>query len=194
MTRLALLRHGHTAWNRDGRLQGRTDMPLDSAACAQLRGLALPKPWDTATLWASPLSRASQTAKLVTGRSPKLDNALIEMNWGDWEGKLRAYLFADPAMDYRDIEEWGWHYTPPNGEPPDALRKRLTLWVNQLQGDHVAVCHIGVMRVLMAIATGWNFDGPAPFQIKRNRLYLIDVHPDGWTAQEDPVRLVERLT
>jgi len=194
MIRLALLRHGHTAWNRDGRLQGRTDMPLDDAARDQLRGMALPEPWGAATLWASPLSRASETAQLVAGRTPKLDDALIEMNWGNWEGKLRADLFADPDMDYRDIEDWGWHYTPPNGEPPDALRVRLTAWANGLQGQNVAVCHIGVMRVLMAIATGWNFDGPAPFQIKRNRLYIIDIQADRWTAQNDPVRLVERLT
>ena len=39
MTRLALLRHGHTAWNRAGRLQGRTDIPLDDAARTLLAGL-----------------------------------------------------------------------------------------------------------------------------------------------------------
>jgi broad specificity phosphatase PhoE len=188
---LALLRHGHTSWNRDGRLQGRTDMPLDDTARTQLRHLSLPEPWNEAAIWSSPLSRAFETAQLVTGRDPRTHPALIEMNWGDWEGQRRADLFADPTIDYRDIEDWGWHYTPPNGEAPYALRQRLTAWVSSLHGANVAVCHIGVMRVLLAEATGWNFDSPAPFQIKRNRLYTIHIDGDTWTGDPTPVRLTE---
>ena len=46
MPRLALLRHGHTAWNREGRLQGRTDIPLDEEAITGLSELRLPRQWD----------------------------------------------------------------------------------------------------------------------------------------------------
>jgi probable phosphoglycerate mutase len=49
------------------------------------------------------------------------------------------------------------------------------------------------MRVLLAHATGWDFDGPAPFQIKRNRLYLLVISPSGWSALPDPIRLEPRL-
>ena len=42
MPRLALLRHGHTDWNRAGRIHGRTDVPLDDEARADLAGLSLP--------------------------------------------------------------------------------------------------------------------------------------------------------
>jgi broad specificity phosphatase PhoE len=188
---LALLRHGHTSWNREGRLQGRTDMPLDDTARAQLQSLALPAHWADATLWSSPLSRASETAELVAARAPRHDPALIEMNWGDWEGQMRADLFADPKADYRDIEDWGWHYTPPNGEAPNALRQRLIPWALALRGRNIAVCHIGVMRVLLAHAMKWDFDGPAPFQIKRNRLYVIHISEAAWTADPVPTRLVE---
>ena len=58
MIRLALLRHGHTAWNRAGQIQGRSDIALDDAARAELSSFALPTPWDQADLWSSPLSRA----------------------------------------------------------------------------------------------------------------------------------------
>jgi hypothetical protein len=48
------------------------------------------------------------------------------------------------------------------------------------------------MRVLLARATGWNFDRPAPFRVKRDRLYRIDVHDDGALAHDnDPVRLIQ---
>ena len=192
MIRLALLRHGHTAWNRAGRIQGRTDIPLDPEARAQLAGLSLPSEWAEADLWSSPLLRARDTAQIVAGRAPRTSPALIEMNWGDWEGLRGKDLAADPHSGFRHIEDWGWDYTPPNGESPAALRDRLLPWAGALEADSVAVCHIGVMRVLLAQATGWDFEGPAPFTIKRNRLYVIDLRLNGWTHDPDPVRLEAR--
>ncbi len=189
--RLALLRHGHTAWNRAGRIQGRTDIPLDPDAEALLSKLRLPSPWDRAALWSSPLSRAMRTASLVTSRAATPQIALTEMDWGDWEGAKGADLRSDSTSGFRDIETWGWSYRPPGGESPDNLRARLLPWANSLSEDAVAVCHIGVMRVLLAHATGWDFCGPAPFQIKRNRLYVIAMNQDGWQMESDVPRLLE---
>lgn len=191
MIHLALLRHGHTPWNRAGRIQGRTDVDLDADARAQLSEFRLPSPWDEADLWSSPLLRAAETARLVGQREPQTDPALMEMNWGDWEGLHGVNLRDDPASGFRDIEDWGWDYTPPNGESPAALRERLVPWAEGLTKNAVAVCHIGVMRVLMAHAMGWNFAGPAPFQIKRNRLFVLHIGPDGWTATAEPTRLIK---
>lgn len=192
MIRLALIRHGHTAWNRAGRIQGRTDIPLDADARQDLAKLTLPADWINAALCASPLARAQETARLISDRTPNAEPALMEMNWGDWEGAQAAVLHADPGSDHRPIETWGWNYTPPNGESPAALRARLVPWMAALQQDTVAVCHIGVMRVILALATGWQFEGPAPFRIKRNRLYVLDIHEGALTLHPDPVRLVER--
>lgn len=192
MIRLALLRHGHTAWNREGRLQGRSDIPLDDAARSDLARFRLPAEWRTADLVSSPLARAAQTAQLVADRAPKTEPCLIEMNWGAWEGRYGAELEADPDSGFRHIEEWGWQYCPPGGEPPAALRDRLTPWVTSLIKDTVAVCHIGTMRVLLAIATGWDFAGPPPFRIKRNRLFVLHVDGDHWTLVPDAQRLEER--
>lgn len=190
MIRLALLRHGHTAWNRAGRIQGRTDIPLDADARAHLASLSLPARWQQADLVASPLSRAMDTAHLVTGRAARAEPALMEMHWGDWEGLEGARLKADPSSGFRDIEDWGWDHTPPNGEAPRDLRARLRPWAAGLTRDTVAVCHIGVMRVLMALATGWDFDGPAPFAIKRDRLFVIEMDATRWSADAIPERLV----
>tara|TARA_R110000850_G_scaffold16451_3_gene51358 strand:- start:154 stop:735 length:582 start_codon:yes stop_codon:yes gene_type:complete len=192
MTQLAILRHGHTDWNRAGRIQGRTDIALDPEARAQLAALRLPAPWGDADLVASPLARAVETARLVADRAPETTQALMEMDWGQWEGKRGVDLKADPASGFRDIEDWGWGYTPPGGESPADLRARLIPWAEGLQRDTVAVCHIGVMRVLLAHAMGWDFSGPAPFQVKRNRLYILHITPDGWRAANEQIRLEER--
>ncbi|WP_425044578.1 histidine phosphatase family protein [Primorskyibacter sp. S87] len=190
MTKLALLRHGHTAWNRAGQIQGRSDIPLDAEARKELAGYALPVPWEQAELWSSPLARARETAELVAAHKPKTDPALTEMNWGDWEGKRGVDLLAQNGSGYRHIEDWGWDYRPPNGESPQEVWHRLRPWAEGLKTDAVAVCHIGIMRVLLARAHGWHFDGPAPFRIKRNRLFIIDL--DNWTPAPEPVRLVLR--
>lgn len=192
MIRLALLRHGHTQWNREGRIQGRTDIPLDAEAVTQLAALRLPQPWDEADLWSSPLSRAVQTAALIAGRPPRTSDALIEMDWGDWEGDYGKKLFADKGSGYRHIEDWSWNHTPPNGESPVAVRKRVVPWASSLKKDSVAVCHIGVMRVLLAHATGWDFLGPAPFVVKRNRLFVIEIDAGRYHVQPEPVRLEAR--
>ncbi|WP_420013459.1 histidine phosphatase family protein [Tateyamaria sp.] len=190
MTRLALLRHGHTAWNRAGRIQGRTDIPLDDVARAHLAELRLPHDWQEADLVSSPLSRAVETGQIVARRQPMAVAALMEMDWGDWEGRKGLELKSEPGSAFRDIEAWGWDYCPPGGEPPTALRARLSPWVEALERDTVAVCHIGVMRVLMAMATGWNFSGPAPFQIKRDRLFVLHIQNGNLSAEATPVRLL----
>jgi broad specificity phosphatase PhoE len=192
MIRLALLRHGHTAWNRAGRIQGSSDIPLDDSARTELRGFRLPPPWDSAELWSSPLSRAAETAEIVAGRPPRLSDNLREMHWGAWEGQRGQDLLAHPGSGFRHIEDWGWDYRAPNGESPAELETRLRPWLAALSHDAVAVCHIGVMRVLLARAHGWDFAGPAPFRIKRNRLFLLKLEGDRLTADPDPVRLEPR--
>ncbi|MFK7942270.1 MAG: histidine phosphatase family protein, partial [Paracoccaceae bacterium] len=178
MIRLALLRHGHTSWNRAGRIQGRTDVPLDSAAQEHLSALRLPTPWDQADLVSSPLSRAIHTANLISGRAPQTDPALTEMDWGDWEGQHGEDLLAQPGSGYRHIENWGWEFRPPGGESPRNVLERLIPWVRTLKSDTVAVSHIGIMRMLLAKATGWDFEGPPPFRIKRDRLFVLAIEGD----------------
>jgi len=186
------MRHGHTAWNRAGRIQGRVDEPLDMSARHHLSGLRLPDEFNGATLVASPLERAIETAKIVTGRAPVIAPELIEMDWGRWEGSCGVDLLADASSGYRHIEDWGWDFRPPGGETPKEVWERVRPWIASLEGSTVIVSHIGIMRVLLARATGWNFDGLPPFQVKRDRLYLIDIQSDGQlTFDNRPVRLVE---
>ncbi|MDU9002294.1 histidine phosphatase family protein [Sedimentitalea todarodis] len=192
MIRIALLRHGHTDWNRAGRIQGSSDIPVDDDARRELEQFRLPVPWNSAELWSSPLARAAETARIVAERPPRISDALTEMNWGDWEGLRGADLLAKSDTGFRHIEEWGWDYRAPGGESPAELEHRLRPWLAGLQRDAVVVCHIGVMRVLLARAYGWDFEGPAPFRIKRNRLFLLTMSDGTLTADPDPVRLEQQ--
>ena len=187
MARLAIIRHGRTEWNRDGKIQGHRDIPLEPAAIAELATYRLPDEWQHANLLSSPLSRAVHTAELITDRKPLIEPALIEMDYGDWEGQRGSDLAADPDSGFRHLSDWGWDYQPPNGESPAQVWSRLAPWVDSLREDTVAVCHIGVMRTLLAVAYDWPFKGTPPFNIKRNSLYCLQV-ADSLTIM-DPLRV-----
>ena len=191
--KIALLRHGRTAWNAAGRLQGRSDIPLAGAERERLAALALPPGWGDAAVLSSPLSRARETAEILAARPIGTDAALVEMNLGAWEGRRGTDMLADPASGYRHVEEWGWDGRPPGGgETPREVLARVSPVLDGLDRDTLIVGHINIMRVLLARAHDWHFDGAMPFRIKRDRLYVLHRGPDGWRAQADPIRLVPR--
>jgi len=190
--KIALLRHGRTDWNAAGRLQGRTDIPLSEDERARLATLAPPPAWRDADILSSPLSRARETAEILAQAPVPTDPALIELNLGAWEGKRGVDLLADPASGYRHVEEWGWDGRPPGGETPRELLARVEPVLGRLTDDTLIVCHINIMRVLLAIAHDWHFDGEMPFRIKRNRLYVLHRNGKGWRVEGEPVRLIDR--
>src|SRR5690625_726702 len=89
-TRLILVRHGQTAYNREARLQGQIDIPLNVTGRRQAAVLAATvaeNPPDM--IISSPLSRAYDTARIVgeaSGLDVHIDEAFLERGFGEWEG------------------------------------------------------------------------------------------------------------
>ncbi len=102
-------------------------------------------------------------------------------------------MLADGKSGYRHIEEWGWDCQPPGEKRQRHVWERIEPWLGTVKGPAVIVSHIGIMRVLLARATGWNFEGDPPFKkVKRDRLYCVDIHDDGTLSYDgNPVRLIE---
>lgn len=98
---ILLVRHGETAWNREGRYQGRTDVPLSPDGEAQVAALATRLAHvPIAIALSSPLQRARRTAEVVLGaRGTRLeqDPGLLEISHGAWEGKLSSDVEAAHA-------------------------------------------------------------------------------------------------
>ena len=90
-TRILLVRHGETEWNRIHRFQGRSDLPLNQEGRDQARALAAGlKDQSLTAIYSSPLSRAVETARLINSFHPSVpffeEVGLIEMNFGEFEG------------------------------------------------------------------------------------------------------------
>ena len=190
--RIGLIRHGRTDWNRAGLLQGRTDRPLEDGEPERLSDFALPPAWENAAVIASPLVRASETARILSGSNPPTDARLTEMNFGEWEGRPSKELREDPKSGFRDLEYWGWDYRPPNGESPLEVWERVSAALDDLTEDTLIVCHMVVMRVVLAKAHGWDFEGHPPFQVKRDRIYGVTIEGNSFSADPEPIRLIPR--
>ncbi|HEY5347765.1 MAG TPA: histidine phosphatase family protein, partial [Rhizomicrobium sp.] len=74
--RLGLIRHGPTAWNAQGRIQGKTDVPLSDEGTAEMARLRVPRNFSYARAFVSPLLRARQTALLLGIENPVIDARL----------------------------------------------------------------------------------------------------------------------
>lgn len=176
--RIAFLRHGPTAWNDEGRLQGMTDVPLSP------RGRALVATWRVpfqGWRWAcSPLARAKETAALM-GAPPTLvvEPALREMAYGIWEGQTLADLRVREPQGMRDAETRGLDMAPPGGESPRHVMERLRPWIAAQRENVVAVSHKGVIRVVLAMATGWDMKSRQPVKLDWSRLHVFAASDDG---------------
>ena len=99
-TRLHLVRHGQTDWNRELRYQGQLDTTtLNQTGLAQALGIAQTLQGETFTaLYTSPLQRAQQTAHILSAalHTPlHIDPRLTEVNHGAWQGRCVAEIQQD---------------------------------------------------------------------------------------------------
>lgn len=187
MTLVAFLRHGPTVWNEGKRLQGMTDVPLSDAGRARIATWTVPVEM-TAWRWqCSPLSRAADTARLLRGADVEPEPALREMSFGDWEGWTLDNLRAHFGADMQGNEARGLDLVPPGGESPRQVMDRLRPWLATLAADGrdtVAVSHKGVIRVVLAMATGWDMTNRQPVQLDWQSAHVFRVRHDGSVAIE----------
>lgn len=182
MTWLALIRHGPTEWNALGRMQGRADLPLSDEGRASLARYRLPADWQGWVLLSSPLIRAQETARLLSGRKPVTEAALIEQDWGAWEGRTLADI-AESGDEARTGT--GLDFRPVRGESPRMVQERLKPWLAKLARQDqptVAVTHKGVIRAVMGLATDWDFMGKPPVRFDWRAGHLFKLAPDGQPA------------
>ena len=158
---LTLIRHTQTLWNEQKRIQGRSDIPVSDSGRAAAEAWSLPDTIREASWFSSPLQRTLQTA-FILGVDPNIDERLIEMNWGAWEGKSLQELRNIHGESMIQNEALGLDFHPPDGESPRMVQKRITPWlefVSELDQPVAAVTHRGVIRAVTALATGWDMTG-----------------------------------
>ncbi|MGZ3494810.1 MAG: histidine phosphatase family protein [Thermodesulfobacteriota bacterium] len=128
-TRILLIRHGETDWNRLHRFQGRSDLPLNQKGRDQARALALGlKDQSLTAIYSSPLARAVETADLIKVFHPSVplfkEEGLVEMDLGEFEGIEAGHW----VVEHSDFLK-SWRETPasirmPGGENLQEVQAR----------------------------------------------------------------------
>lgn len=188
MTVIVALRHAPTAWNRDQRLQGRTDVALDEEGVAVAARWRVESDWAGYRILSSPLQRARMTAAILFPDAEiGIDRRLIEMDFGAWEGARLADLRADPAEDAAAREGLGLDFKAPGGESPREVQDRirpLLARLAELERPTVLVTHKAVIRALYALASGWAMIGKPPVKLRPACAQLFRLKQDGMPAVE----------
>lgn len=161
---LAVVRHGRTAWNADGRFQGQTDVPLDDTGRAQAASLATSMRDDRFDLAvSSDLARASETARIVLGqRDVKLESEPVwrEMRFGVWEGLAWPEIVARDPRLADDAEVKPKFYTPEGGEAFDDVCARVEVGLRAIDArtrdgaSVLIVTHAGVLHAMLRVILG----------------------------------------
>jgi len=149
------LRHGETDWNARGLSQGNVDIPLNTLGWAQAERAAKALealstgPRTIATIIASPLSRARNTAEVVAaklGLPVETDEGLREVSFGVQEGQPMGGWFDD-WVDGK--------LTPDDGESFEALKQRTVAALDRAlakPGPVLVVAHGALWRAFRAVA------------------------------------------
>ena len=178
------LRHGATDWNRQGRFQGRTDNPLNDDGIAQAHAAAEKlRAVELGHVVSSPLLRAVQTAEIIANVASKtvtLDQGLIELDFGSFEGKaVRELMMQHGASSAQGLVDM----LPADSEPwADVATRALWSvgqWLDRHQQDEILfVCHDAVMQSMAQTLTGKFFKNGhgRPFRFTRT--------DDAWTVVE----------
>ncbi len=154
---IILVRHGQTAANAQGLLQGRVDLELSDVGRAQAAAVAASlADCGAARVVSSPLRRALQTARSIAdvlGRDVDVEPGLIELDYGDWDG--RALAEVSPA----DWARWRSDplFAPPGGETLAAVRSRVDGWLRrEIAGSEsiIAVSHVSPIKAAVCAALG----------------------------------------
>ena len=169
MTRIILVRHGQTTWNRAERFRGHADVPLDETGLVQasLTAARIAAQWQPAVIYAGPLSRTVQTAEATAkplNLQVQVEKELIDVDCGEWQG-----LTPDEVRQRWPLEFEVYLHSPaafrfPGGEALEEARLRLTKCVEDVSGRHpdqtvVLVSHTAANRLIILSMLGLDAQG-----------------------------------
>ncbi|MEK3822253.1 histidine phosphatase family protein [Cytobacillus sp. FSL W8-0315] len=181
MTEICLVRHGETDWNSFGKLQGRTDIPLNSNGINQARecGKFLASAnWDL--IVTSPLQRAKQSAEIISSliNIPIYEMAdFLERDYGDAEGMtVKERTVAFPDKNY------------PNQENRNSLNKRVMIGLEKIIQSYkcrrvILVAHGAVINAILAQLSNGKV-GSGKTKLKNACISNINFSQDTWNIRD----------
>lgn len=162
--KLIIVRHGETMANKTGLLQGQTECPLNDNGRAQARAAAERlKDVHFDAAYASNLSRAWETAEIITALHPGLElqkaEALREWFLGDLENRMQPELLKLYPEQMAAFRRECAAINIPNGESLADVQGRVSAFLEKLADDNpgktiLLVTHGGILQRIFRMAVG----------------------------------------
>jgi broad specificity phosphatase PhoE len=178
---IAFVRHGQTELNATGRLQGRLDVPLsalgEQQAAAVGRGFASAP---VTRVVSSPLQRAVATATAIADAhrlAVEIDRRLVELDYGDWDGRALADVPADAWSAWRT--EPG--FAPPGGETLADVGARVAAFCRDVLDDTLVIAVSHVSPIKAAVCNALQVDDRVTWRMQLDvaSVTRIGRRPDG---------------
>jgi broad specificity phosphatase PhoE len=207
---IILLRHGESAYNALGRIQGHIDIPLSPLGMKQAQETA----WRVVdyvgdkpilAVYSSDLKRSIQTSlpfiRLIRakGQTPKLRmmEDLREINLGEWQGKTRQELLSQVEADGKStFEKWlenPQYVIPPGAESMEEFFERVNRALNQIlleNGDNegivVVFTHGGVISIILNVIHNRTHVNPDKYSFE-NAMGRILAYKDGLLSEKGEI-------
>jgi len=182
-TVLALLRHGKTLWNEEGRIQGRHDSPLSVKGSKQVHewGQFL-QDYTIDQIVASDLGRVRETVAILQNYCKMVpvewNPALREQAWGEWEGKTFHELKTKHPEELAAQIRAGWDFCPPGGESRKEVLQRALVVIDEtvlkFPGKRILiVSHEGIVKSLIYHLAGRAFLPEEKKLLQKRQLHLL---------------------
>ncbi|MGH8746969.1 MAG: histidine phosphatase family protein [Burkholderiales bacterium] len=188
-TRFCLVRHGETAWNAEGRVQGQLDVPLSEVGRAQARAVATALAGERFdAIYASDLIRVRQTAAPAAerlGLPVALDAALRERHYGMFERLTYAEVRERYPDEYARFRDKDPDFDFVSGEALKAFERRALACIGALVEGHagrslLVFTHGGVLEMIYRHATGRGLSSARDFEIPNAALNRLEARPGAW--------------
>ena len=192
IARICAIRHGETAWNAEGRVQGQTDVPLSPVGEAQARALVPALAGERfAALYASDLARVRQTAAPAAralGLEVRLEAGLRERHYGKFETLTYAEARERHPADYARFRDKDPHYDFGSGESLLGFNARAIAGVAAIARRHAGASvlvftHGGVLEMVRRHAQRTGLSAPRDFEIPNAAINWIEIADEEWRVQ-----------
>jgi probable phosphoglycerate mutase len=189
VTRLLVIRHGETAWNRETRIQGHIDIPLNATGRWQARQVAQAlQDEGLHAVYSSDLQRAQDTAQAIaqaSGVALVVDVQLRERHFGSLEGLTQDEITQTRPDEARRWRERDPAYGPDGGETLQVFYDRcvsaLTRLAQQHPGQTIAVvAHGGVLDCFYRAANRVALHAPRTWKVTNASINRLIYHPEGF--------------
>lgn len=188
---LCLIRHGETAWNTEGRIQGQLDIPLSEAGLAQARALARAlKRGRFRAIHSSDLLRVRQTAAPAAARLTlpvALDPDLRERHYGSFQSITYQEAAARFPERYARFRAHDLEFDFDGGESLRAFAARVEACIERIAARHpgeevLVFTHGGVLDIVYRRATGKTLQARRGFELPNAALNWVEISPQGWSV------------